>query len=168
MSMNQQKLIEDNMNLVYFTIHKFYPKMIADEDIIQCGMLGLCNAANTWDESRSNFTTFACRCIGYEINNEIKRRKRHSNTLSLDYCVANVDGEPDSFGNLIAGDKEIDYFDVQPFYDGLQEKDKEVFALLQNGCSNRELARQLGVSVQTAHAYTRRLRTLWRNFYGDN
>lgn len=166
--MNQQKLIEDNMNLVYFTIHKFYPKMISDEDIIQCGMVGLCNAANTWDESRSNFTTYACRCIGYEINNEIKRRKRQSNTVSLDNYVTSSDGEADSFGDLIAGDKDVDYFDVQPFYDSLHQKDREIFNLLREGLTNRELAKQLGVSVQTAHAYTRRLRTLWRNYYGDN
>lgn len=168
MSMNQQKLIEDNMNLVYFTIHKFYPKMINDEDIVQCGMLGLCNAANTWDESRSNFATFACRCIGYEINNELKRRKRYSNTLSLNYCVTTPDGEVNSFGDLIAGDVDVDYFDVQPFYDSLNQKDKEVFDLLHNGYNKRELAKHLGISVKTAHLYTRRLRTLWRNYYGDN
>jgi len=165
--MNQQKLIEDNMNLVYFTIHKFYPKMIADEDIVQCGMLGLCNAAQTWDETRSNFTTFACRCIGYEINNELKRRKRHKNTLSLDYPVNTPDGDVDSFGSLIAGDKDVDLFDVQPFYDSLSAKDKEVFDVLRKGVTNRELAKELGVGVSTAHSYTRRLRTLWRNYYGD-
>lgn len=167
MSMNQQKLIEDNMNLVYFTIHKFYPNMIADEDIVQCGMVGLCNAAQTWDESRSNFTTFACRCIGYEINNELKRRKRHNNTLSLDYYIGNSESEVHTFGEVVAGDNDVDYFDVRPFYDSLSSKDKEIFSVLQKGVTNKELAETFGVGASTAHYYTRRIRTLWRNFYGD-
>lgn len=168
MSTNQQKLIEENMNLVYFTIHRFYPSSVNDEDIVQCGMIGLCNAANTWDETRSNFATYACRCIGYEINNELKRRKRHSGILSLDYKVGDSDGDLVPFGELVTGDSGIDYFDVQSFYDSLSPKDKEVFDLLKTGIHKRELAKQLGVSIQTAYTYTRRIRTLWRKYYGDN
>lgn len=166
--MSQQKLIEENMNLVYFTIHKFYSNLITDEDIIQCGMVGLCKAANTWDESVSTFANYACCCISYEINNELKRRKRQKNTLSLDYPVNGTDGEVDSFGDLIAGNKDVDYFDIQPFYDQLSPREKEAFSLLYQGLSTKELAKQLVVSRQTACAYSRRLRILWRNYYGDN
>ena len=168
MSMNPDKMIEDNMNLVYFTINKFYPTLIKDEDIIQCGMIGLWKAINTWDENVSKFANYACRCIGYEINNELKRRKRQKPTLSLEYCLYDSDDNTTSLGDLISGDSDVNYFDVQPFYESLSQKDREVFTLLYQGFTGKKIASELGISNQTAYKYIRRIRTLWGKFYGDD
>ena len=80
--MNKNELIEKNMNLVYFVISKYYPTFIHDEDIVQSGMLGLCKAADKWDESKSKFSTYAGRCIRNEINQEFIRRKPFSKVIS--------------------------------------------------------------------------------------
>ena len=165
--MNRQQLIEENMNLVYFIIRKFYPNLIRDEDIVQLGMVGLCKAANTWDESISKFANYAGRCIGYEISKELKHRKRQINPISLDYPIKDDNGEVISLVEFMVGDKDIDYVNIQPFYDKLNPREQEVFNLLHSGLTPREVATQLGVSRQTAYLYTRRLRTLWRNHYGD-
>lgn len=165
--MNQQKLIEENINLVYFLIGKYYPNFTSDEDIVQCGMVGLCRAAQSWDESRSLFSTYASKCILYEIYAEFRRRKRHKNVLSLDYPVQGLDGEPDSFGDLIAGELDVDYVDVQPFVDKLNETEQEIFDLTYSGLTPSEIARKLGVSQTTIREHIRRLRILWRKHYGD-
>lgn len=155
------------MNLVYFLIHEYYPYFIRDEDIIQTGMYGLCRAANSWDESKALFSTYASRCILYEINNEVKRRKRHSGMLSLDYPVYGKEGEVDSFGDLIAGDADVDYVNIQPFYEQLKPKEQAVFDLLLVDIPKGEIATRLGVSRATVSTYIRRLRKLWRNYFGD-
>ena len=167
MPMSRQSLIEDNMNLVHFVIHRYYPESIKDEDIIQCGMVGLCKAADTWDETTSKFSSYASRCIGYEINNEIKRRKRWNKTSSLDQPVEGKDNDVCSLGDLIAGDKDVDYVNVRAFHDQLKPKDQSVFALMCEGLTVAEIAERIGVSRRTAHTYTRKIRTLWRNYYGD-
>lgn len=165
--MNQQKLVEENMNLVYFTIHTFYPKMITDEDIIQCGMVGLCKAAETWDETRSTFVTYACRCIGYEINNEIKSRKRHKGVLSLDYEYRSED-ESAPFGEFIVGEQDVGYVDVDDIVNFLSPREKEVFYLISNGVSPSDITEMFGWSRSRTNQIMRKIRLLWRKNYGDN
>ena len=155
------------MNLVYFIIRKFYPNLIRDEDIVQCGMLGLCKAAETWDENKSKFSNYAGCCIGYEIDKELKRRKRQINTISLDYPVKDKDGTVDSLGDFVKGDNDVDYVNVQPFYDILNPREHEVFSLLHSGLTPKEVAKQLGVSHQLVYSYMRRLKLLWRKHYGE-
>ena len=76
--MTKQQLIEDNMGLVYSLILREYPTYIQDEDIIQCGMLGLCQAADKFDESKGfKFAGFAWFCIRNEIIRELNKRSKH-------------------------------------------------------------------------------------------
>ena len=155
------------MNLVYFIIHKFYPNLIMDEDIIQCGMLGLCKAVQTWDESKSKFSNYAGCCIGYDIKNELKRRKRQINTISLEHPVKDNAMELEPLGNLIAGDSDVDYVNIQPFYETLKPREKEVFELLYKGVPIKGISDSLGISKNTVNTYKRRLQLLWRNYYGE-
>lgn len=165
--MNPQQLVEENMNLVYFIIRKYYPGLINDEDIVQIGMLGLCRAANTWDESISKFSNYAGCCIGYAINNELKARNRQIKSLSIEYPITDKNGETDTLADFIKGDNDVDYVNLQPFYDKLKPRQQEVFALLHKGLTVKEIANHFGVSTQTIYSYMRKLRTLWRKHYGD-
>ena len=118
--MNRQQLIEDNMNLVYFIISREYPTYLQDEDIIQSGMLGLCKAANSWEE-RGLFSTYAGRCIRNEIRQEFVRRKPHSKLVSLE---ANVNDES-TLGDLIVGEEDVVYLDDEQFYSQLTKEELE-------------------------------------------
>lgn len=76
-----REFIEQNMNLVYYIIHKYYPAFSKDEDVIQSGMLGLCKASLHYDERKGKFSTYAGATIKNEIVNELKGK---SNAFSLD------------------------------------------------------------------------------------
>ena len=77
-----QDLIEKNIPLVYVVIREYYPFLINDEDIIQCGMLGLCKAADKWREG--TFSSYAKQCIKNEIRNELRLRQKFSVEVSLE------------------------------------------------------------------------------------
>lgn len=81
--MDKNKLIEDNMNLVYYLISRYYPTFIKDEDLIQCGMVGLCKAANSSNAIKYKFSTYASACILNEIKSEFIRRKKYAKEESL-------------------------------------------------------------------------------------
>lgn len=164
--MNKKELIEENMNLVYFLIHKYYPTFAADEDIIQVGMMGLCQAANTWDESLSTFSTYASKCILNAICKEFRARKKHHGTLSLDYEVNGEDGSV-PFGDLIEGEQDIDFVDVEPVMDKLTPREREVFALLNAGLSPSDITCNFGWSRQRTEKIMRKIRLVWRNYNGD-
>ena len=158
--MTKQKLIEDNMNLVYFCVSNYYPTYIHDEDIIQCGMVGLCKAAEKWDESKSTFSTFAIACIQNEIRYEFRKRSKHHGILSLDYEITTDDGEVTTFGNVLIGEEDVAYIDVGIDTSKLKPREKQVYDLLQENRNYSDVARELGISRQAVWSITRKLRKM--------
>lgn len=158
--MTSQKLVEDNMNLVYWLISKEYSTYIKDEDLIQCGMLGLCIAAEKYDESKGKFSTFAVQGIRNEIRSEFRRRNRHQGVWSLDYEVNGQNGEKTTFGDYVVGDEDvlyIDYCDEQ-----LSPLQRNIVTLLKQGKSTKEIAETLGTTVQNVQWTKRKIRILRR------
>ena len=80
-------LIIRNIPFVYHILHKYYPTYVKDEDIIQCGMLGLVKASQHYDESKGKFSTYAGVIIRREIYKEIKRREKDKNTISYEALI---------------------------------------------------------------------------------
>ena len=82
--MNDKKqFIEKNIDLVYFVVNKYYPSFSKDEDIVQCGMVGLCNAVEKW-EKKGKFSSYATKCILNEIRRELKDRAKRKVEISLE------------------------------------------------------------------------------------
>ena len=158
--MTKQQLIEDNLKLVYHVVHRDYPTYASDEDIIQCGMLGLCKAADKFDESKSKFSTFACKCIKNEIALEFRKRAKHQGILSLDYEVDGEDGEKSTFGDFIIGDEDVGYVDISINLSKLKPREKQVYELCKTGMSYADMGRELGISRQAVWKITRKLRAL--------
>lgn len=73
MTEEQKKLVEENMKLVYFTLRRYYPWLLQDEDARSVGMIGLMVAAQNWEPSRGKFSTFAVKVIKREIFNEWRK-----------------------------------------------------------------------------------------------
>ena len=157
--MTKQKLIEDNINLVYALVSREYPTYLHDEDIIQSGMLGLCKAADKWDESKAKFSDFAWYCIRHEIIDEFKRRAKHQGVLSLDYETL-TDGVKGSLADTIVGEEDVAYVDVDVNQSKLNETERKVYELLVDGVQPMEVAKQLNISHQMVYATRRKLRIL--------
>lgn len=157
--MTKQQLIEDNMNLVYHLISKEYPTYLHDEDIVQCGMLGLCKAAEKWDEKKSKFSTFASFCIRSEIQTEFRNRAKHQGTLSLDYEVDN-DGEKTTFGDFIVGEEDVAYVDFGVDMNSLNQKEQLIAELLTNGVNQEDIVSRLGVSKQAVWKTIRKIKAM--------
>ena len=158
--MTKQQLIEDNMGLVYHLVSKEYPTYLQDEDIIQWGMLGLCKAAEKWDESKSKFSTFAIICIRSEIQMEFRRRLKHKGIFSLDYEYDGEDGVITTLGDCVIGEEDVPYFDIGIDLTRLKEKERKIAELLLTGKSQRDISKQLGVSTATVCRTVRKIRIM--------
>lgn len=163
----KRQLIEENMNLVYFIINRYYPTYIQDQDIVQTGMVGLCKAADTWEESVSKFSTYASKCICNEINKEFQSRKKHKGVLSLDYEVNNGEGGKTTFGDLQVGDEDVPFVDNEEFYETLTDEEKQVFDIDAQGFSPEEIAERCGYNIQKVWRILRVIQYKWRNFNDD-
>jgi RNA polymerase sigma factor (sigma-70 family) len=155
--MTKQQLIEDNMNLVYALISREYPTHIHDEDIIQCGMVGLCEAADRWDENKSPFSSFAWLCIKHAICKEFRRRLKHKGVLSLDYEYV-TDGDICTLGDSIVGEEDVCYIDCCE--DKLTPLQRRILELLKKGVPPYEVAEILGTTHQNVYFTQRKIRIL--------
>lgn len=163
MCMTKQQLIEDNMNLVYFVISKYYPNNIGDEDLVQCGMVGLCTAAERFDESKSKFSTYATNRIRIEIQREFRRRSKEGAALSLDYEYSTEDGET-TLGDFIMGSPDVDYVDTTYFYKQLTPLQQTVLDMKRAGIHNAQIARELHFSREYIGRQCRLIRSKWNKY----
>lgn len=92
--MNEEKMVLDNLNLVYFIIKKMnlYNQL---EEWIDVGTIGLIKGVKTYKQDKGfKLSTYLTRCIRNEILQEIRnlntdKRKANLNTISLDKEIYN-------------------------------------------------------------------------------
>lgn len=162
MLMNHDDLIIENQKLVYFIVRKYYPTYIFDEDIVQCGMVGLCKAAEKWDEKKAKFSTYAGRIIRNEINQEFIARKKHSQNVSLDKAV-----EGGNLIDLITGDVDVNVNDKDEFINYLSKEESTIWRLWANGYSVEEISIVTGCAQQKVRKLLRTVKSKWRIFNGN-
>lgn len=96
----QQRLAEENINLVYFYAEKFVKTCNLDKEEIQAVMMfGLCKACATWNPARSKLSTYATRCMRNELFMRLrqeKRWRRHSYLSDIAIKSDRVGEEDDS------------------------------------------------------------------------
>jgi RNA polymerase sigma factor (sigma-70 family) len=120
-------------------------------------MLGLCNAAEQWDETKSKFSSFAWYCIRHEIIKEFKRRSKHNGVLSLDYETI-TDGVCGCLGDTIVGDEDVLYID--DCIDQLTPLQQSILRLLKRGYTVKEIANELNTHPRNVTFTQRKLRIL--------
>lgn len=157
---NRQKLFEDNLKLVYFVIRKYYPNLIYDEDIIQCGTIGLWQASEKWEEGKSKFSTFATRCICNALTVEFRQRNRQPNSISMETELCTHDDGVYTIGDSLVGQEDIDYVDIDSVYAKLNQKDREILDLYRSGLTMVDIGAQIGCSKQNVSLRLRKIKAL--------
>jgi RNA polymerase sporulation-specific sigma factor len=159
LSPTQEKLITDNMRLVYYHFGKLRYnefKVSHGDDFIGQGMLGLVKAAKTFDADRgAKFATYATRCINNEFYMYLRHlRKKDGPMVSMDAEIdTGSDGTPITLSDILCDDsmeRTIDNFcrrdEVARFSGTLQERDQKILELKLQGKTQREIADAIGCS----------------------
>ena len=169
MNRQQQQLVEDNIKLVYHILHTDYKWCVHDEEMVQVAMVGLCQAAETWDEEKGLFTTYSGRCIRNQLNSEFvykNRMCRSGDAISLESPLAGTDGET-TLGESLVGQSDVELVEVQTFYDNLTDAQKQLVDLRLLGYRNADIARMLGTSRSCITQRLRILEKRWEKLHGS-
>ncbi|MHC1683724.1 MAG: sigma-70 family RNA polymerase sigma factor [Clostridiaceae bacterium] len=164
----QNKLIEDNINLVHHFVKKIYQKFLnryTYDEIYGFGLDGLVRAAQGFDKSRGiKFSTYASRCIYGEILDKIRddkfypfnknrnERLKCMNTLVSVNALVNSEETNkvqhlDRFGDTKTTDKLINKLLVEEALSLLSNDYKEIINLrFFKELSQTEVARIIGVN----------------------
>lgn len=96
----ETKMIEDNINLVYYTVRKYFYN---NEDYYDLGMIGLVKGVKSYDKNKGAISTYLMKCIRNEIMMRYRRDKNPKVTLSLDY-----ENENNKLSNMISDNTNIE------------------------------------------------------------
>lgn len=162
MEQSRDELITENMNLVYSALHKYYPSMAYDEDMIQYGMIGLIKAADTYDASKSKFSTYAMWVILNEIKQEFRRRHKPYEVVSLSQEIG-VGDDKITLEDSLCGEEDIEFVDVSALTDGLTDEERKILDWTTEGLTQLEIAKKMGCSQPQIGRILRRIKLKWSN-----
>ena len=134
-SEEQEKLVLENLGLVYYMVNKLGVAPNNYEDIVSIGTIGLIKAASTFEKSKNiKFATYAARCINNEIFMYFRKENKNANNLLMDDPIANdKDGNEITIGETIEDSS-------SNFMDTLAERDtiERLFNIILNFPKHRE------------------------------
>lgn len=160
-----EQRIEENQQLVWYVLHRYFSSLIEDEDIYQCGLIGLWKAAKGYNEQRGKFSTFAIRCIYTSIVEELRKRgaqKKQGLEVSLE------DAYPLLPGNDASSHQETGYevIEMVVALENLKrcfsETDWEIFYLHAIGYTHKSLSVKYKISTASICKIIKRMRTRLR------
>ena len=153
LTLEQQKLVEDNHNLIYSFLNSHG---LSIDDYYDVAAIGLCQAAALFDASKGlKFSTYAYTAMRNEVLKEIQKDKAIKNgggaiTVSLqepttqdDEPLTIGDGIPANYGNpddVLAVDCAVDNINK------LCPKHREIMKLFISGYKQGEIADIIGTS----------------------
>ena len=167
-----EKLIEDNLKLVYYVIEEFTNKQytkdnifLDEDDLYQIGCLGLTKAAKAFDKNLGNsFSSFAVTCIRNEIYQALSIQRSHEDTSdfqfdkgkALEEDAANLESSISIEANIMLEDL------IDDLISGLSSKmksdAKNILELLSMGYKESEIAGILGLSPGRVYRIIRQVK----------
>lgn len=174
MPSTRDKLITDNMRLVYHMYGKIGDGPIKEnykEDIISEGMLGLCKAADTFDESRGvRFSTYAAMCIRNAMLMFIRKTSKHyPHEVSLNMVIGR-DAEDSvlTLADIIedesqSEDEIITRIMLKEFEEKQTPKDQRILREIRQGKRQREIGEIVGMSQAQVSRRIRKMREKFQN-----
>ena len=149
----QRKLVEDNLKLCHFMLHKMGIRGKYYEDCFQIACIGLCKAAANYQEEKSKFSSYATICIRNALAQEWQKEKRweKANAVSLNSPVKITDGEVellDLLPSLRTASESVAQQEIWRAVETLPPRWRDVVILSAQGMTQQEIGDRLGVTRQ--------------------
>lgn len=169
--MTPEELYSRNEPLVWWTIKKYYPDFMDDEDLMQDGRIGLWRACLAYSKERGlAFSTLAVPYIrnalrnGYEklYGRRLWKRRLLWSTQSLYEPVAY--DKKLLLQDVIPGDADVVFLDVSGALEMMSERDQEILYLSIGGFSQKEIAKRMHVSEKTIYRVLQIAKRIFRAY----
>ena len=176
MKSERDKLIEENLNLVWYTMRTYYPRSFTpdnEKDFFQIGCLGLIQAASTYDEHPDlSFSTYAVNIIRGYISHEFTYMNRKQRSVMS--CIPidsplNEEGDARTYLDTIPDNRYRPdqgwYDDLSKFAKTLTPCQRRTFEKMIEGKGNVQIAKEEGCRTSCITARIDRIRLLFSRYY---
>lgn len=156
--MNEEEMVRNNLGLVNFVLHKYFPYLAYDEDAFQWGCLGLLMAVRYYDPAKAKFSTYGAKWIWTTILKKVvrpsqaKRRKNEGISSLSQVAYQGDDGtRPITLEEVIPDSQDIEraYELAETLAEAknvLDEREAKVIELKLMGYTQKEIGKMIGIS----------------------
>lgn len=166
------RTIRENERLIYYILRNKLNRddLMYDEDIVQCGRIGIYKAWKSYDSTKAAWSTYMTRCVTNEIFMEFRRRRNPKNKFYEDCDRLNRiidDGkggecelqdflafEDSSFDDVISDD-EAKWNEI---YNSLSLREQNIIYWLDLNYSQSDIGEMLGLSQSYASRLIKKLK----------
>ena len=170
----QQRLVENNHNLIYGYLHK---NDLNFDDYYDIAAIGLCKASMGYKSVMGEFSTYAYKCIGNEVNHYLrcnvngKTKIPIKELISYDVNILEDDGN-ESIADRIYNNNDIEEdiiisIDYLSFITLLNEKEQLVIEHLQDGLKQCQIAKEIGCTQQNISLTVKKIKEKWLKYYNN-
>ena len=176
LSEEQKKLVEDNINLVFYYLHKKHISM----DLCDVGYISLCKAARSYKPNKGwAFTTYAMKVMANDymmLNRNMNKVKFEQSILSLDTPISS-DSEKDLYlidtvRSNFSIEKELfmkDLYDnLNEFMSKLSYRQEVILQDFFNDVTQNETAAKIGYSQAQVSRVRKNLLSQFKKEYYPN
>jgi len=146
------KIIEDNMGLVYSIVNKYKTHEVEKDDLVQEGIIALIVAAKKYNKQKASFFTYAYFWVWQAIDNNIKKNRR------MMYVPHNFKDEEEfiltPYEVLLT--KQIKQ-QLHEQLQGLTQREKQVILLRFGLQSEPQTLHQVGALINLSHEGVRKI-----------
>lgn len=136
-----ERLIRAHYGLVKLTARRCFPRHSGDEDLLQCGLIGLWEAARRWD-GRGEFAPWAGRCVLNNMKDYVRAENRAAATAARFREQRAHPVRP----KAPAGSPDLEHLIRRAWPEGSRER--LALLALARGTSPRDAAARLGLSAR--------------------
>lgn len=166
------RTIRENERLIYYILRNKLNRddLMYDEDIVQCGRIGIYKAWKSYDSTKAAWSTYMTRCVTNEIFMEFRRRRNPKNKFYEDCDRLNriIDDdkggecelqdflafEDSSFDDVISDD-EAKWNEI---YNSLSLREQNIIYWLDLNYSQSDIGEMLGLSQSYASRLIKKLK----------
>lgn len=168
--MTPEELYSRNEPLVRWTIKKYYPDFMDDEDLMQEGRIGLWRACLAYDEKKG--LKFSPVAVSY-IRNALRDgyEKLYGRSLGKRQLLWNAQSLYEPIGcddlllqDIIPGDTDIAFLDISGALNQMSERDRKILHLSIAGFSQKEIRKKMGVSERTIYRVLQVAKRIFRAY----
>ena len=172
----QQQLVELNHNLIYNFAKK---RNLIIDDYYDILAIGLCKAAKIFNKNKGEFSTIAFRCMENELCMYWRHEQRQSSIpedMILSYDAPINDEDSDSRSSFLDNVADRNYtHDIvienimgNMLLDVLNDKEKSIVELLDNGLSQVDIAIKFGCTRQNISYCIKQIGKKWQRYLLTN
>lgn len=143
MDQKQRQMVESNHNLIYYMLNREH---LPVDDYYDVAAIGLCKAAMSYKPEAGPFSTYACRCILYELTVDSRwrdRKKRQADKGVLHYNTHTDEGSEmlDLMSNNVDPEREaVDRCYAEYVLSKLKPMEADIFRMMAGQYTLTEIA----------------------------